>query len=294
MIQSMTGYGKKELALDNTQLTLEIRTLNSKQGEVIFSSLPPALKNQKISLRNYLLKKLTRGKVTLSVYAQAQPTEDNHYSLNKSLLLSLYSQLEDILHDKKITDRGAVLASLLGHSEVITPPGKKLSDPNLEKFFHSLDLCIQEVVCFRQQEGVAIWEDIEANMQAIEGLIQQLGPYETERTEHLQKRLRERIAEYNIAGAVQNGRFEQELLYYIERLDINEEKVRLINHCRFFRDTATGKERVVGRKLTFITQEIGREITTLGNKSHSFNIQQLVVQMKDHMERVKEQLANVL
>ncbi|MDR1666630.1 MAG: YicC family protein [Bacteroidales bacterium] len=290
-IKSMTGFGKAECADEKRKIIVEIKTLNSKGADVIIK-LPNVFKDKEVDLRNQLIEALQRGKIEL--YVSIEELEENIPSqFDEAAIVYYYEQLKDIAGRNHITLPETVIETILRLPDVQKP---KQDVPD-EKNFDLLSRCMAEALekanHFRMQEGGALAKDIGRRLQLIESYIAELEKYESQRMEFIKARLRQNLMEYVGENTVDQNRFEQELIYYLEKIDINEEKVRLYNHCRFFLATMN-EEGGVGKKLGFVAQEMGREINTIGSKANHVEMQQLVVMMKDELEKIKEQISNVL
>ncbi len=291
MILSMTGFGKAEANFENKNIAIEIRSLNSKQLDV-YTRIPSEYKDKDLEIRNFLKEELQRGKVDFSM-AVNTVGEEGTKELNQQLAKKYYEQLAafsakigvDIATEN-------ILDTLVRMPDVMAVKEEVIDDSQWNELWQVIGEAVRKLNEFREQEGQSLQQDLLANVTTIESLLEEVLVYETERIETVKQRLQEQLEKLKVE--VDKVRFEQELIYYLEKLDINEEKVRLRNHCQYFRETVTSKERSVGKKLGFIGQEMGREINTLGSKANHTMIQQLVVQMKEALEKIKEQVLNVL
>ncbi|WP_430972881.1 YicC family protein [Sunxiuqinia rutila] len=291
MIKSMTGYGKAEFETGNKKITIELKTLNSKQLD-INSRIPALYREKDIVIRKEINEKLVRGKMDFSLYLENLGTESNS-AINENIVAAYYRQLSSI-HEKlglPITDQ--IMQSIMRLPDTVKTVYEELDEKEWETILANVQKVIASVDQFRAQEGIALEKDIRSNIQEIMQLMEQVEPFEKQRLENVKTRISDSLNELNLNGNYDQNRFEQELIYYMEKLDINEEKVRLLNHCNYFLETMESHE-VAGKKLGFIAQEIGREINTLGSKANESNIQRIVVQMKDALERIKEQMLNIL
>jgi uncharacterized protein (TIGR00255 family) len=291
MIKSMTGFGKAEFEVNNKKITLELKSLNSKQIDISVR-IPSVYREKEIEIRREMAEKLVRGKIDLSIYVENHGSESNS-KINESILISYYKHLKRIAESLGLTSDEGMLQSLLRLPDVVKTEYETFDEQEWLVIFGHLQKAIEEIEGFRISEGNALEADIISNTGKIRELLQQVTPYENQRMEIIKNRLTESLGKLNLAGGADENRFEQELVYYLDKMDMNEEKVRLENHCVFFLETITGEENN-GKKLAFIAQEMGREINTLGSKAYESNIQRLVVQMKDYLERIKEQLLNVI
>jgi uncharacterized protein (TIGR00255 family) len=291
MIKSMTGFGKAEFEVNNKKITLELKSLNSKQLD-INTRLPSAYREKEIEIRKELAEKLVRGKIDMTLYVENHGSESNS-KINEPILISYFRHLKKINESLGLeTDQGLMQAALR-LPDVVKSEYDTFDEEEWQVIHDHLKKAIAEIDEFRAKEGNALEIDVIANTQTIISLLQQIAPHESQRMEVIKNRLTESLGKMNLNGNLDENRFEQELIYYLDKMDMNEEKVRLENHCSFFLETLAHEE-LNGKKLGFITQEMGREINTLGSKAYESNIQRLVVQMKDHLERIKEQLLNVL
>jgi len=291
MLISMTGFGRAESELENVKITVDVKSLNSKQLDITVR-MPPSHREHEIALRNDLAKKLMRGKIEI-IISQESISNDPLHKINDEIVKSYIKQLSEIAVDLDNPDSESLLqiAMRLPDSlkSVNPEPDEKEWNSILEVVHSAIDLMQQ----YQSSEGQALESDIKSHIHNIVALLNRVEPYENDRTEHLQDRLRQNLEENKLEEAVDPNRFQQELIYYLEKLDITEEKVRLRNHCNYFLETIQAEE-PVGKKLTFISQEMGREINTLGAKANNSDIQKLVVEMKDELEKIKEQLLNVM
>lgn len=291
MIKSMTGFGKAEFEVNNKKITLELKALNSKQID-INTRLPSVYREKEIEIRKELAEKLVRGKIDLSIYIEYHGAESNS-KINESILISYYQHLKKINEKLGLKTDQTTMQAVLRLPDVVKVEYETFDEVEWLVVADHLRKAIIEIDEFRAKEGQALEKDIIANTKVIVNLLKQIAPFEEQRMEIIKSRLTENLGKVNLPGNVDENRFEQELIYYLDKMDMNEEKVRLDNHCSFFLETLA-QEELNGKKLGFITQEMGREINTLGSKAYETNIQRMVVQMKDHLERIKEQLLNVL
>ena len=287
----MTGFGKAKFEINNKKITIEIKSLNSKQLD-ISTRLPALYREKDIYIRKIISEKLERGKIDLIIYLENFGEESNS-KINESILKGYYNHLKKISADLELSTDNQILHTAMHLPDVIKTEYETLDEKEWEFISENIIEALEEVNRFRTQEGAALKTDITGNMDNILRLLSEIVPYEEQRIESIKVRLKESIEELKLSTNVDANRFEQELIFYLEKLDINEEKVRLANHCKYFTETIN-EEINAGRKLGFISQEIGREINTIGSKANEINIQRIVVQMKDHLERIKEQLLNVL
>nr|WP_319998834.1 YicC/YloC family endoribonuclease [uncultured Draconibacterium sp.] len=291
MIKSMTGFGKAEFEVNNKKITIEIKSLNSKQIDI--NTRTPALYREKdIIIRKAIAEKLVRGKVDFNIYVENLGDETNS-KINEPILKGYYNQLNEISKDLGLAVDHSTLQAAMRLPDVVKTEYETLDETEWETIYTNILAALDDINDFRAKEGKALEADISGNVENISKLLKQVEPFEKQRIEALKVRLTDNLEALKMNGSVDENRFEQELIFYLEKLDINEEKVRLANHCEYFFETAK-QNGSSGKKLGFISQEIGREINTIGSKANETNIQRIVVQMKDHLERVKEQLLNVL
>ena len=285
MLQSMTGYGRAEERFDEETLSVEIKSLNSKNLDLSVR-LPQALRTHELNLRKRLSDTIIRGKV--EVYVQLSGQQLNPQAqLNQEVINRYLEQINAIAEG----DRLSQLALALRLPDAVSQEKEVLEDQSWEaKLFQVADRAVAAFHAFRTQEGKELQEDILSNLRQIESGLGRINTLDSERTDNQRTKLREAIE--TLEQKIDENRFEQELIYYIEKFDINEERVRLKNHIDYFQTTLA--EEAVGKKLGFIAQELGREINTIGSKANHSGIQREVVQMKDALEKIKEQSLNVL
>lgn len=287
----MTGFGKAECNLPNKKITIEVKSLNSKQLD-LNTRMPGIYKEKDIELRRTISDTLVRGKVELSLYMENLGDESNS-TINQDIVKSYYQQLTSISGDLNIPESDRLLQIIMHLPDTVKIEREKLDETEWSLIYNAVKAAISDLDQFREQEGLALLRDINENISTIQALLPAVEPYEKERVERVKERIMDNLKEIENKDAIDKNRFEQELIYYMEKFDINEEKVRLKNHCTYFLDTMNN-EGAVGKKLGFIAQEIGREINTMGSKANHAEIQKIVIQMKDALERVKEQVLNVL
>jgi len=281
----MTGYGRAEERFEEETLSVEIKSLNSKNLDLSVR-LPQALRTHELNLRKRLSDTIIRGKV--EVYVQLSGQQLNPQAqLNQEVINRYLEQINAIAEG----DRLSQLALALRLPDAVSQEKEVLEDQSWEaKLFQVADRAVEAFHAFRTQEGKELQEDILSNLRQIESGLGRINTLDSERTDNQRTKLREAIA--TLEQKIDENRFEQELIYYIEKFDINEERVRLKNHIDYFQTTLA--EEAVGKKLGFIAQELGREINTIGSKANHSGIQREVVQMKDALEKIKEQSLNVL
>jgi len=291
MIRSMTGFGKSEFELGNKKYTLEIKSLNSKQLDI--NTRIPALYRQKdIEIRRLMSEMLTRGKVDFALYLDNLGVESTS-KINTAIIKDYYRQLKKVHQELGLEVNETIMHSIMRLPDTVKMTYEELDESEWLVVRENLIKTLEELNRFRDQEGLALEADIVANIANILDLLKQAEPFEYQRMENIKAKIMDSLQELQLNGSIDKNRFEQELIYYMEKLDINEEKVRLTNHCSYFTETMA-EEEPSGRKLGFIAQEIGREINTLGSKANESSLQRIVVQMKDSLEKIKEQVLNVL
>ncbi len=290
MIKSMTGFGKAEALCENKKIVAEIRSLNSKQLDLSVK-MPALYRDAEFEIRNMLNKSLQRGKVEL--YVTVETTEvATAATIDKRLFRAYLCQLNDALTYSGIdASYDALVPTIVKMPNVLATESVAVSDEERSALLKAVGEAVERLNAFREQEGEVLIADLLGRVERIEEYKNAVTPFEKARTEAIRNRIRENIEKLQIE--VDNNRLEQEMIFYIEKLDITEEKVRLQNHCKYFREVAATEE-CAGRKLGFIAQEMGREINTMGSKSNDADMQVLVVKMKDELEKIKEQVLNIL
>jgi len=291
MIQSMTGYGKASCILGEKVVTIEIKSLNSKQLDLYFR-LPNGYREQEMDMRNEIASRLKRGKIevnlTLEYNEGKQATQ-----INTEVVKNYYNQLKTIVQDIGIQDTEPLLQAIIRLPDALNTGKENIDPAETKKIMETLTSTLDEVEKYRNAEGIALAADISNRIGLIESFLDQVKPFEHERSQALRNKLERSLLEFIPQESLDKNRYEQEIIYYLEKQDISEEKTRLRHHCHYFLEVMKEAEQV-GRKLGFVAQEIGREINTIGSKANHSGIQQLVVLMKDELEKIKEQLMNVL
>ena len=286
----MTGFGKAEVVINGKTITAEIRSLNSKQLDLGLR-LPAAYRELENDIRSLAAKQVVRGKVDLSI--SVVTTEVATASrIDKPLFAAYIKQMNEALAYAGVSvDYEAIIPVVMKMPNVIQADTTDASDDEKKAVMAAVEGAIDKLDAFRKQEGAILIADLLRRVETIEQMRNEIIPFEAARTEAVRQRIREGIEKLGVE--VDNNRLEQEMIFYIEKLDITEEKVRLENHCKYFREVANNEEQA-GRKLGFIAQEMGREINTTGSKANQHDIQKLVVKMKDELEKIKEQVLNIL
>ena len=291
MIQSMTGYGKSTVTYNDKKIVVEIKSLNSKALDVS-ARIAPLYREKEMEIRNMISKSLERGKVDFSLWIEKEAS-DAATPINAALLQNYYTQIKNISETCNIPLPSDWFATLLRMPDVLTKVDMQtLEDEEWEVAKGAVEEAINALVNFRKQEGAALEKKFNEKIDNIERLLASIEPFEKERVARIKERITDAL-EKTISVDYDKNRLEQELIYYIEKLDINEEKQRLNNHLKYFRETMAGGHGQ-GKKLGFIAQEMGREINTTGSKSNHAEMQNIVVQMKDELEQIKEQVLNVM
>jgi len=286
MITSMTGYGKSILELPEKKITIELRSLNSKTFD-LNTRIPSFYREKELEIRNLLSEKVQRGKVDFSMMVELNPAARNQ-SLNADLIKKYISEFKEITPEVKDAE---LLPVVMRMPDVISYTQDELNEDEWNQISKTILEAADALNKFRADEGAVLEKYLRLNLNNILQLLTEVTPFEKVRIETIKDRFAKRMEEQKID--VDQNRFEQELIFYLEKLDITEEKVRLKNHCEYFLKELESTESN-GKKLGFISQEIGREINTLGSKSNHSEMQKIVVQMKDELEKIKEQSLNVL
>ena len=292
MIQSMTGYGKATAELSDKKINVEIKSLNSKAMD-LSTRIAPLYREKEIEIRNEIAKALERGKVDFSLWIDKKDACELITPINQDVVVAYYERIRTISETTGIPAPEDWFSTLLRMPDVMTKNDiQELSEEEWKAVHATVLQAIQNLVDFRIQEGAALEKKFREKISNIAKLLTSVDPYEKERVEKIKERITDAL-EKSISVDYDKNRLEQELIYYIEKLDINEEKQRLSNHLKYFINTmedGSGQ----GKKLGFIAQEMGREINTLGSKSNHAEMQKIVVQMKDELEQIKEQVLNVM
>jgi uncharacterized protein (TIGR00255 family) len=291
MIKSMTGYGKAIAETPQKKITIEIKSLNSKQLD-INTKLPWLYKEKDLEIRTLLSQKLERGKIDFSIYFDNLDAELIPV-INEHIVRNYYNQLKDIADDLNTSLDENILATIMRLPETLKTEKPELSSEEWNTVRKQIVEAVNMVDLYRIEEGNALEKDIRNSLGRILGYLDNIEPFEGERISRVREKLNSILEENIKSENIDRNRFEQELIYYLEKFDINEEKVRLKKHCEYFLETAASSASP-GKQLGFIAQEIGREINTIGSKANDVSIQKLVVMMKDDLEKIKEQTLNVL
>lgn len=290
MLQSMTGFGKSTGTFENKKITVEIKSLNSKSLDV-FLKLPNIYRQNEIDLRKLITAQLERGKVDCIITVE-QLENYTSQKINKDVVKSYYKQLQEIKEDLNLGNED-VLNTLLRLPDVFSVQSEEFNSDEWDFILKISNQALDNLNDFRTREGNELKTEFENRIQKIFDAFNKIPQYEEVRIQTLKDRIENNLEEFMGNASIDKNRFEQELIYYIEKIDISEEKHRLENHLHFFIETLNSKTSQ-GKKLGFITQEIGREINTLGSKSYHSEMQKLVVEMKDELEKIKEQVLNTV
>ena len=291
MILSMTGYGKATATYGSKKICAEIKSLNSKALD-LSTRIAPLFREKEMEIRTLIAQNLERGKVDFNLWIEEDATQQGA-PINRAIVESYYTQIKAISESTGIPEPTEWFATLLRMPDALSRTEvKELSDEEWATARTAISEAIAQLMDFRQQEGAALERKFGEKLDNIEALLHSIAPYEKERTEKIRERILDSLQK-SLGIEYDNNRFEQELIYYIEKLDINEEKQRLTNHLAYFRQTMS-EGHGQGKKLGFIAQEMGREINTTGSKSNHAEMQNIVVKMKDELEQIKEQVLNVM
>ena len=291
MILSMTGYGKATATYGSKKICAEIKSLNSKALD-LSTRIAPLFREKEMEIRTLIAQTLERGKVDFNLWIEEDATQQGA-PINRAIVENYYTQIKAISESVGIPEPTDWFATLLRMPDALSRTEvKELSDEEWTAARTAITEAIAQLMDFRQQEGAALERKFGEKLDNIEALLHSIAPYEKERTEKIRERILDSLQK-NLGIEYDNNRFEQELIYYIEKLDINEEKQRLTNHLAYFRQTMN-EGHGQGKKLGFIAQEMGREINTTGSKANHTEIQKIVVKMKDELEKIKEQSLNIL
>ena len=292
MIQSMTGYGRGSAAYNDMTVHTEIRSLNSKITDLRIK-LPVSLGEKEIDLRNVVLQRTQRGKLEMAVTFEGDMALDD-IEYDRGLIKKHFKELSDIASELGVGP-DQILHEILKLPNVLKSNADATIDNTLwNAILEATHKAIDQLIVFREHEGRSLYNDLLQSVTAIHDMCNQIEPHDRERIAYVRTRMMQKLEDYINGDQVDHNRFEQELIYYLDRLDINEEKVRLQQHCTFFVETLKGDLEMKSKQLNFISQELGREINTLGAKAQWSPLQHLVVGMKNELEKIKEQLANIV
>jgi len=290
MTHSMTGFGKSEVTIGHLHVNIEIRSLNSKFLDLTLK-IPTVFKEIDSSLRSIIKNELNRGKIELAIHYE-KINSNSKITINKEQLKNYYNQLKEISAELNNQNNEDFMGYALKLPEVIQHQKETVDKQSNEILINAVEQACKDLKSFREKEGKSLQKELLNYVISIQDNLAKINPFEKERLPKVKQKLLRSVEELNLKSQIDEKRLEQELIYYAEKLDLTEEKVRLKEHCIHFMETL--KEINSGKKLGFITQEMGREINTLGSKAHHLSIQKIVVEMKDELEKIKEQVLNIL
>ena len=292
MIFSMTGYGRATRTFGDKSVTIEVRALNSKLTDIRFK-MPSNYKEREIDLRRIVTEQAERGKIDVSINVTSLVGDDDAV-INKDLFRRYYKEIKQLTTELGVPDSD-ILMAILRLPNIVGGNDDGVPDEEWQMTLGTLEDALAEFKKFRHTEGGALAKELQLRSDNIVRLLAEIEPFEKERVVKLRQRLKQNLDDFMSKDNIDENRFEQEVLFYLEKMDITEEKVRLTQHCKYFNEMLTEKNNSSkGRSLNFISQEMGREINTLGSKAYSSDIQRVVVQMKDELEKIKEQVANLV
>jgi len=291
MLKSMTGFGKSTINAENKQISIEIRSLNSKQLDLNIR-VPSIFREKEIEIKNLISVELIRGKVDVNIQYE-NTGNTNQTKINEIAFLNYFNQIKSIGQSINIDISEQSFHNILNFPEVIKAENISINEQEWKLVLKAFNEAIKSINNFRYQEGNAIEDDFIKRINTILELNLEVEPFEKQRITKIKDKIKYNLEEIILPKSIDTNRFEQELIYYIEKIDITEEKIRLINHCNYFLETLNTQGEQ-GKKLGFIAQEIGREINTMGSKANDTDIQHIVIKMKDELEKIKEQALNIL
>ena len=291
MIKSMTGFGKATGEINNKKVTVEVKSLNSKQADINLR-IPSFYKEKELPLRSFINKELQRGKIELNLYVELLDGQTN-YQINTALFKKYYEDLSSLANDLNQTNQTDLMSIIAKLPDVLKSEREELDEDEWNVIQDIIEKSISHLNEFRLAEGKALEEDLKLRINNIDSLLNDVEKFDASRIENIKERINNSLNEAVGEENINKDRFEQELIYYIEKFDVTEEKTRLKTHLSYFIETTNSKNSE-GKKLGFIAQEIGREINTLGSKANNADLQKIVVQMKDELEKIKEQVLNIL
>lgn len=292
MIFSMTGYGRATRTFGDKSVTIEVRALNSKLTDIRFK-MPSNYKEREIDLRRIVTEQAERGKIDVSINVTSLVGDDDTV-INKDLFRRYYKEIKQLTTELGVPDSD-ILMAILRLPNIVGGNDDGVPDEEWQMTLGTLEDALAEFKKFRHTEGGALAKELQLRSDNIVRLLAEIEPFEKERVVKLRQRLKQNLDDFMSKDNIDENRFEQEVLFYLEKMDVTEEKVRLTQHCKYFNEMLAEKNNSSkGRSLNFISQEMGREINTLGSKAYSSDIQRVVVQMKDELEKIKEQVANLV
>lgn len=290
-MKSMTGYGRAVCELPGKKVSIEIRSVNSKQFDLNIK-LPAMLREKEADIRSLVSKQLERGKIDFYVSVEHLLANEN-FSLNTAQAKQYHEGIKQLSEELGLPVPQEIIPLLLRLPDVVKTPAEELNDAEWALIYKEIEKAVLMMDTFRLNEGNVLKEDMLQRIALIENGVKRIEPFEKDRIQQIRQRIQTNIAAAVAPDKIDNNRLEQELIYFLEKMDFTEEKVRLLKHCTYFRETIN-EVASNGRKLAFITQEVGREINTLGSKANDSDIQKIVIEMKDELEKIREQLLNVL
>jgi len=291
MVKSMTGFGKATGEIKNKKITVEIKSLNSKQADISVR-MPSFYKEKELPLRSLINKSLQRGKIEFNLYAELLG-ESSSLNLNKDLFKKYFKEFSDAAKEVDPNHNADLISIVSKMPDLMKSERAELDKDEWNEVFKVIENALAEINSFRKTEGDSLKEELTLRVNNISGLLEDVEQYEEERITTVRNKILNNLKEVIDESSINKDRFEQELIYYIEKYDVTEEKTRLSQHCKYFKETMESKISE-GKKLGFICQEMGREINTLGSKANHVELQKIVVQMKDELEKIKEQILNIL
>jgi conserved hypothetical protein TIGR00255 len=287
----MTGIGRNDFVIEGYECSIDIKSLNGKQLEINLK-IPPVLKLYEIEIRNIIQEKLIRGSIEIQIQLKNLGLS-KMISVNTSLAKYYYECIEKIA-DELLLEKKDILSTIMRMPEIVSTPNDTIDESLWTRLQLEIIACCESLLTYRKKEGEALYNQIIQNINSIHQLCLQIEPLEHSRKEKMKEKLLTAILNEIPPAQVDKNRLEQELIYYIEKIDITEEKSRLLYHCQYFHELVNMADITKGKKLGFLMQEIGREINTIGSKANDMNIQKIVIDMKDQLEQAKEQLLNIL
>lgn len=290
-MKSMTGYGKAQCELPERKITVEVKTLNSKQTDISIKA-PYNIRDREPNIRSMISKYLERGKIDLYISSEQTDTGQG-LSISTGLAERYLEEIREFCRNTGTPLPNDIISTIIRLPDVISTEPSEISEDGWLQLQQCIETALQATNNFREQEGKTIQDDIQHRINIISAKIPEISQIEAVRTDRIRNRLSAGLSQFLDSENIDKNRFEQELIYYLEKWDFSEEKSRLMKHCNYFNECMNEQESN-GKKLTFITQEIGRELNTLGSKANDADIQRIIVEMKDELEKIKEQLYNVL
>jgi uncharacterized protein (TIGR00255 family) len=291
MIKSMTGFGKAAGEVNFKKITVEIKSLNSKQADISVR-MPSFYKDKELPLRSLINQNLQRGKIEFNLYVET-PAAQTNFNLNADLFKKYYSQLSEVTEELEEKNNADLISIIAKMPDIMKSERIELDENEWSEIAKIIEIALNNINTFRTDEGKTLEDELFLRVSNIEVLLKDVSQYEQVRIDLLKERIQNNLNEAIGKDNVNKDRFEQELIYYLEKYDISEEKTRLNAHLNYFKE-AMNSNNSEGKKLGFIGQEIGREINTLGSKANNSDLQKIVVQMKDELEKIKEQILNIL